>query len=167
MDDLVGRTFGEVAGPSAGRDPEIGRAHPDQALGEDRAAAVGDLHCVSGVELSLPGLFGRGGPLGGLSGGFKTPLDVQFHLSPLLFSGSHVMVLLVVPVVLLALTLFLRRSPVGVAIRAASANAERAMLLGIPVMVGWFWPKGRPSPLHHEQPGATADGPPPVTKAAA
>jgi branched-chain amino acid transport system permease protein len=96
-------------------------------------ATIGLAQVLSGVELSLPGLFGRGGPLGGLSGGFKTPLDVQFHVSPLLFSGAHVMVLLVVPIVLAALTLFLRRSPVGVAIRAASANAERAMLLGIPV----------------------------------
>jgi hypothetical protein len=26
------------------------------------------------------------------------------------------------------------------------------VLLGVPVMVGWFWPKGRPSPLHDEQP---------------
>jgi heme/copper-type cytochrome/quinol oxidase subunit 1 len=26
------------------------------------------------------------------------------------------------------------------------------VLLGIPVMVGWFWPKGRPSDLHGEQP---------------
>src|SRR5919205_297275 len=31
------------------------------------------------------------------------------------------------------MTLFLRRSAVGVGIRASAANAERAMLLGIPV----------------------------------
>ena len=30
------------------------------------------------------------------------------------------------------------------------------MLLGIPAMVGWFWPKGRPEPLHDEQPGLRA-----------
>jgi cytochrome c oxidase subunit 1 len=28
--------------------------------------------------------------------------------------------------------------------------------LGVPVMVGWFWPKGRPTPLHAEQPGTKA-----------
>jgi cytochrome c oxidase subunit 1 len=28
--------------------------------------------------------------------------------------------------------------------------------LGVPVMVGWFWPKGRPAPLHAEQPGKAA-----------
>ena len=41
--------------------------------------------------------------------------------------------MVVVPVVVALLTLFLRRSALGVAIRASSANAERAMLLGIPV----------------------------------
>jgi cytochrome c oxidase subunit 1 len=30
------------------------------------------------------------------------------------------------------------------------------ILLGVPVMVGWFWPKGRPTPLHAEQPGLRA-----------
>src|SRR4051812_11359329 len=30
------------------------------------------------------------------------------------------------------------------------------VLLGVPVMVGWFWPKGRPTPLHAEQPGLRA-----------
>jgi cytochrome c oxidase subunit 1 len=30
------------------------------------------------------------------------------------------------------------------------------IVLGVPVMVGWFWPKGRPAPLHEEQPGLRA-----------
>jgi branched-chain amino acid transport system permease protein len=96
-------------------------------------ATIGLAQILSGVELTLPSMFGGGGPLGGLSGGFKTPLDVQFTVSPLLFKGAHVQVLVVVPVVLALMTLFLRRSSVGVGIRASAANAERAMLLGIPV----------------------------------
>jgi branched-chain amino acid transport system permease protein len=96
-------------------------------------ATIGLAQILSGIELTLPTLFGGGGPLGGLSGGFRTPLRWSFHLSPLLFSGAHVQVMVVVPVVVALLTLFLRRSAVGVAIRASSANAERAMLLGIPV----------------------------------
>ena len=96
-------------------------------------ATIGLAQILSGVELTLPSLFGGGGPLGGLSGGFRAPLPWSFHVSPLLFSGAHVQVLIVVPVVLAMLTLFLQRSAVGVAIRASSANAERAMLLGIPV----------------------------------
>jgi branched-chain amino acid transport system permease protein len=96
-------------------------------------ATIGLAQILSGIEMTLPSMFGGGGPLGGLSGGFKTPLSVSFSVSPLLFSGAHVQVLVVVPVVLAAMTLFLRRSAVGVGIRASSANAERAMLLGIPV----------------------------------
>jgi cytochrome c oxidase subunit 1 len=30
------------------------------------------------------------------------------------------------------------------------------LLLGLPVMVGWFWPKGRPNELAAQQPGTTA-----------
>ena len=96
-------------------------------------ATIGLAQILSGIEMTLPSMFGGGGPLGGLTGGFKTPLNVSFSVSPLLFSGAHVQVLVVVPVVLAAMTLFLRRSAVGVGIRASSANAERAMLLGIPV----------------------------------
>ena len=55
-------------------------------------ATIGLAQILSGVELTLPSLFGGGGPLGGLSGGFKTPLALSFHLSPLLFSGAHVQV---------------------------------------------------------------------------
>jgi branched-chain amino acid transport system permease protein len=96
-------------------------------------ATIGLAQILSGIEMTLPSMFGGGGPLGGLSGGFKTPLDVKFTVAPLLFNGAHVQVLVIVPVVMLAMTLFLRRSAVGVGIRASSANAERAMLLGIPV----------------------------------
>ena len=96
-------------------------------------ATIGLAQILSGFELVLPRMFGRGGPLGGLSGGFQTPLRARFTVAPLQFSGAHVMVLLVVPLVLLLLVTFLRGSAVGVGIRAASANAERAMLLGIPV----------------------------------
>jgi branched-chain amino acid transport system permease protein len=96
-------------------------------------ATIGLAQILSGIEMTLPSLFGGGGPLGGLTGGFRTPLQVSFSVSPLLFNGAHVQVLIVVPVVLAAMTLFLRRSAVGVGIRASSANAERAMLLGIPV----------------------------------
>ena len=96
-------------------------------------ATIGLAQILSGIEQTLPAMFGGGGPLGGLSGGFRTPLNVSFTVSPLLFKGAHVQVLIVVPVVIALMTLFLRRSAVGVGIRASAANAERAMLLGIPV----------------------------------
>jgi cytochrome c oxidase subunit 1 len=30
------------------------------------------------------------------------------------------------------------------------------LALGAPVMVGWFWPKGRPTELSRQQPGVAA-----------
>jgi branched-chain amino acid transport system permease protein len=105
-------------------------------------ATIGLAQVLGGIELAIPGWFGQSSPLGGaLSGGFETPLDFEFTVAPLRFTGAHVMVLGVVPAVAAALALFLRRSAVGVGIRAAAANPERAMLLGIPVrrlsMVVW------------------------------
>src|SRR5439155_24116455 len=56
-----------------------------------------------------------------------------FRVSPIVFNGDHVMVMIVVPVVLAALALFLSRSDTGIAVRAAADSNERALLLGIPV----------------------------------
>ena len=43
------------------------------------------------------------------------------------------MVFIVVPLILLALALFLRYARVGIAIRAAAERADRAATLGVPV----------------------------------
>jgi branched-chain amino acid transport system permease protein len=54
-------------------------------------------------------------------------------LDSTVFSGHDVMVLIVAPLVLLALTAFFRFTSVGVALRASAEDADRASLLGIPV----------------------------------
>ena len=54
-------------------------------------------------------------------------------LDSTVFSGHDVMVLIVVPLVLLGLITFFRFTSVGVALRAAAEDADRASLLGIPV----------------------------------
>ncbi|TML39453.1 MAG: hypothetical protein E6G27_10835 [Actinobacteria bacterium] len=64
---------------------------------------------------------------------FTTPFSAHFQLYPVVFDGNAVLALVVVPVVLLALTAFLRFTDYGVAIRAAAENGDRARLLGIPV----------------------------------
>ncbi len=64
---------------------------------------------------------------------FNTPLTVHVTLSPVVFSGDDVVALGGALLLVVALTLFLRRSRYGVAIRAAATNADRATLLGIPV----------------------------------
>jgi branched-chain amino acid transport system permease protein len=61
---------------------------------------------------------------------FKKP---AFTLSGVIFSQDVVVVLIVVPVVLVGLVVFFRRSWIGIAIRGAAQNGDRAGLLGIPV----------------------------------
>jgi len=63
----------------------------------------------------------------------KAPLNLSFSIGIVDFNGAHVLVLLVVPVVVLALTLFLRLTDFGAAIQAAAENADRARLVGITV----------------------------------
>ena len=65
---------------------------------------------------------------------FETPFKWSFHLFPVLFNGNHILAMIVVPVVILGLTAFLRFTDYGVAIRAAAENRDRAHLLGMPVL---------------------------------
>ncbi|MEY2398666.1 MAG: hypothetical protein QOJ00_1840 [Actinomycetota bacterium] len=61
------------------------------------------------------------------------PIKFTFSWYPVIFNGGHLLVVIVVPIVAAALTIFFRRSRFGVAIRAASESTDRAALLGIPV----------------------------------
>ena len=61
------------------------------------------------------------------------PFDFRFRWDPVVFSGGHLLIVIVVPIVALGLTLFFRRSRVGIAIRASAESSDRASLLGIPV----------------------------------
>lgn len=92
-------------------------------------ATIGLAQVLGGIELGLPSLFGQ--PL--VTNSFRTPLSSSFTLDPVLFTGNHVLIVVIVPVVAGALAWFLTRTSLGVAIRAASENAERALVLGIPV----------------------------------
>src|SRR3954471_4139199 len=60
------------------------------------------------------------------SGRFITPFSATFKVDPVVFDANYVVVLIVVPIVLVALTLFLRYTDYGVAIRAAAENRDRA-----------------------------------------
>jgi len=91
-------------------------------------ATIGLAQLFQVVELVLPKLFD-----------FDTvpqpPEPFRFHYewAPITYRGGHVLILVVVPLVGVALALFLRRTRVGVGIRAAAESADRAALLGVPV----------------------------------
>ena len=64
---------------------------------------------------------------------FNTPLNAHFSIYPVIFMGNDIVAFVGAGVLVVALTLFLRYSKYGVAIRAAADNGDRALLLGIPV----------------------------------
>ena len=94
-------------------------------------ATIGLAQVLGGMELLLPTFFGgKAGPLGG----FASPLHHKVvELDPVIFTGDHVLILAVVPLVIAALAWFLGRTDAGIAMRAAAENLDRARLLGIPV----------------------------------
>lgn len=61
------------------------------------------------------------------------PFKLDWTFGNEVFNANHVLVLIIAPVAMLAVGLFLQKTAVGVAIRAAADRAERASLLGIPV----------------------------------
>jgi branched-chain amino acid transport system permease protein len=92
-------------------------------------ATIGLAQVLAACGLLLPNLFD--------SSTFAPRLEPPFHLTftvnPIRFEATDILTLLVVPIAFVALALFLRRSSVGIAIRAAAERADRASTLGIPV----------------------------------
>lgn len=68
-----------------------------------------------------------------LTGGFEIPLNIELDLGVKTLFGDEILIMMVVPPVLAGLAWFLLRTDVGVAVRAAAENEDRALLLGIPI----------------------------------
>lgn len=62
---------------------------------------------------------------------FPTPLDRGLRLAGVLLRSEHFLALAFIPAAVLGLTLFLSRTPSGVAIRASADNPEAAALAGM------------------------------------
>src|SRR5260370_1408171 len=61
------------------------------------------------------------------------PFHVHRVVSPIVFSGGHVMIMVAVPVVMAGLVYLLKGTAAGRAIRGTAENIERARLSGVPV----------------------------------
>ena len=62
----------------------------------------------------------------------KTPFSgLRFTIRPLIFDGNAVIIFLAVALVVVGLTLFFKKTDIGMAVRAAAENSDRAKLLGI------------------------------------
>jgi branched-chain amino acid transport system permease protein len=97
---------------------------------------------LSGLALNMPRWYGYkpdpDDPIAGLAAlppiAPKTPFErFSFDWYPVRFSGDHVAAIVVAAIAMVGLGFFLRRSRLGVAIRGASENTNRAELLGIKV----------------------------------
>ena len=97
-------------------------------------ATLGLAQLLAACALLLPILFG--------TTHFLTPrIDPPFEFDFTIGSGRHgvvfhandVLALVMVPIVIAILAMALRRSAVGVAVRASADSADRASLLGVPV----------------------------------
>lgn len=75
---------------------------------------------------------GSGGSF--VSGTMQTPLSgFEVRITGVVFDANALLLVAAVPVTMVILTLFLRRTEFGVAVRAAAENGDRASLLGVPV----------------------------------
>jgi branched-chain amino acid transport system permease protein len=68
-----------------------------------------------------------------LTGGFNIPLNMHFDMGVKTLRGDEILIMMVIPPILAGLAWFLLRTDVGIAVRASAENADRALLLGIPI----------------------------------
>jgi branched-chain amino acid transport system permease protein len=103
-------------------------------------ATIGVGLVFAGLQFFMP--LWIGGKLIINSGPPKTPFSgLHLSIAPERFDGNSLVVLIAAALVLVGLTAFFRLTDVGIAVRGAAENADRAALLGIPVkrvsMVVW------------------------------
>jgi branched-chain amino acid transport system permease protein len=89
-------------------------------------ATIGVAQILSGIALLVPFLWPA-------TGAYETPFDFTFRINPALFTGNHLVAMIVVPAFMAAIIAFLRFTDYGIVIRAAAENGDRASLLGVPV----------------------------------
>jgi branched-chain amino acid transport system permease protein len=87
---------------------------------------------LSVIALSIPGLLGDDGQSLSKSKTFHTPFSSLTHkYGVVVFNGNHLVLLVATVLVVVGMTAFFKLSSVGIAIRAAAENDDRAALLGI------------------------------------
>jgi ABC-type branched-subunit amino acid transport system ATPase component/ABC-type branched-subunit amino acid transport system permease subunit len=86
-------------------------------------ATIGVAQLLFVCQLMLPGVEH--------SAPYPSPLDRRLEIGGVVLGSPHFMVLALVPATVAGLSIFLGRTPYGIAIRAAAENPDRAELAGI------------------------------------
>ncbi|MEL7206818.1 MAG: ABC transporter permease, partial [Actinomycetota bacterium] len=92
-------------------------------------ATIGVATLLAAGGLLLPRLWGerpQSHPL-------DIPWDVRLTIDPIILSGDDIVALIVAPLMLVGLAVLLKRTDIGVAVRASAERSDRAALLGVPV----------------------------------
>jgi ABC-type branched-subunit amino acid transport system ATPase component/ABC-type branched-subunit amino acid transport system permease subunit len=100
-------------------------------------ATIGLAQALTAVALAIPGVLQRAWPgtFGhkDLPATYPSPFHLAFEVGPVTFGGNDVIAVATVIVSVLAVAGFLRFTAIGIAVRASAEDADRALLLGIPV----------------------------------
>lgn len=93
-------------------------------------ATIGLSSLLAAGALLLPKAFGRTA-IEDVS--VPPPFEVRWSVGSFIFGTEAMLAAITIPVVFVALAIFLRKSNVGLAVRAAADSGDRALSLGIPV----------------------------------
>jgi ABC-type branched-subunit amino acid transport system ATPase component/branched-subunit amino acid ABC-type transport system permease component len=88
------------------------------------AATIGVIQLLLVAQLLLPDVIGTS---------FPVPVHVNWEINGFVARGEHLVLIIVGPVALVALTTYLTRSRYGLAIRAVAENRDAARLAGMPI----------------------------------
>jgi ABC-type branched-subunit amino acid transport system ATPase component/ABC-type branched-subunit amino acid transport system permease subunit len=94
-------------------------------------ATIGGAQVLYVFGLLIPKNGANGSQLAGKT--YPTPFAYKWRIGTLFIGPGQILILIVVPVVTIALIVFLQRSRLGRATRAAAENGEAAALAGVPI----------------------------------
>ena len=94
-------------------------------------ATIGGAQVLYVFGLLIPKNGANGSQLAGKT--YPTPFTYKWRIGTLFIGPGQILILIVVPIVTIALIVFLRRSRLGRATRAAAENGEAAALAGVPI----------------------------------
>lgn len=93
-------------------------------------ASIGLAQVLGFIELLIVGKILKKPPF---QSGFSVPISFSIDIGNKTLVGDEILVVAVVPFIIAGLAWFLLKTDAGVAVRAAAENADRALLLGIPI----------------------------------